>query len=129
MPKQKAVSRSEFIRRHINLSVADIISAGNKQGLKIKPGLISNVRHALKKQKAEKKQQKRGLATRRRKVVPTSGLEVHVREHQRALERVGVTPEMEALQSAIGEFLLTVVATTRELVRVEMRGYFKTLGG
>lgn len=128
MPRKK-MSRSEFIRQNISLPADQIIAAGKRKGIEINKPLISYVRHHDKKNAAKKVQRKRGLATKRRKVVPTSGLEVHVREHQRALERVGVTPEMEALQSAIGEFLLTVVATTRELVRVEMRGYFKTLGG
>lgn len=124
MPRKK-MSRSEFIRQNINLPADQIIAAGKKKGMEINKPLISYVRHYDKKNAAKQVQRKRGLKTRR-KVVPTSALETHIHEHQKAL---GLSPEFEELKGAIGDFMVGVMTGIRQMVQAEIREYFKKLGG
>lgn len=50
--KKSGPNLSQFVREHSNLSPAEIIAEGAKKGLKIKVGLIYNVRATDKKAKA-----------------------------------------------------------------------------
>lgn len=121
MPKKKtgAISRSEFVRQNKDKTTAEIISAGKKLGLKIRPNLVHNVRHTDKVKRTKRRQ---------RKIVPASANHAaHMEAHRNALIPAEHSPEFEQLQLAIADFMLGVVQGIREVVRAEIRAHFSKL--
>lgn len=132
MPKKQPVNRSEFVRKHLHLDTKGIIAEAKKQGIKIAPSTVYQARATAKAHKQGDAQRKRGLQTRRRKVVPTSALEKHITERQRALtpgQKVALSAEYLEFQRALSDFIMGAVAGVREMVHAEMRAYFAKLGG
>jgi hypothetical protein len=128
------------VRQYPDKSVAEIISAGKKVGLKIRPNLVHNVRHWDKKRRANQAQAKRGLKTRRRKLPGDAELVGVVRGKRgpKVVPEAALQPppkadalpgqEFAVFSDAVSDFLLGVMHGLREVVRAEIRDYFAPLG-